>query len=64
MAEIDKFQRRLAERWVAVSGYAAAYHAAIKAGEAAARGQAVRRVWWLGVLSHIESLQTLEFIDV
>jgi hypothetical protein len=63
MAEIDKFQIRLAERWVAMSGSAAAYHAATKAGEAAAQGQDSRRAWWLGVLNHIETIQPLEFID-
>ncbi len=63
MADLDKFQIRLAERWVAMSGYAAAYHAASKVGEAAARGQEMRRLWWLGVLSHIEAIQTIEFID-
>jgi hypothetical protein len=63
MPDLDKFQMRLAERWVAMSGDAAAYHAAVKAGEAAAQGQELRRSWWLGVLSHIETLQTLELID-
>jgi hypothetical protein len=63
MPEIDKYQMRLAERWVAMSGDAAAFHAAAKAGEAAAQGHEERRMWWLGVLTHIESLQLLEFSD-
>ncbi len=63
MSDLDRFQMRLAERWVAMSGDSAAYHAAVKAGEAGALGQELRRSWWLGVLSHIETLQMLEFTD-
>jgi hypothetical protein len=63
MPQIDKFQMRLAERWLAMSGKGAAYHAATKAGEAAAQGQEQRRLWWLGVLSHIETLHCFESTD-
>jgi hypothetical protein len=63
MQEVDKFQIRLAERWVAMFGHSAAFHAATKAGEAETFGQENRRLWWLGVLSHIETLPALEFID-
>jgi hypothetical protein len=63
MLTVDKFQIRLAERWVAMFGAAAAFQAAAKAGEAETFGHECRRLWWLGVLSHIETLPTLEFID-
>jgi hypothetical protein len=63
MFNLDKFQIRLAERWVAMFGASAAFQAAAKAGEAETFGHESRRLWWLGVLSYIETLPALEFID-
>ncbi len=63
MLDVDKYQIRLAERWVTLFGQSAAFQAATKAGEAETMGQESRRLWWLGVLSHIETLPVLEFID-
>jgi hypothetical protein len=63
MLDIDKYQIRLAERWVTMFGHNAAFQAAAKAGEAETLGQEISRRWWLGVLGHIETLPVLEFID-